>query len=73
MHFHSLDCNLADEKYMLILGKGEAQEEEQDPVLELAVENIALHPNARRQAPVLCITCYMLFYCNSICRLVLYT
>ena len=41
---HSLDCNLADEKYMLIPEQGVAQEEVQEPALEPATKDLPAAP-----------------------------
>jgi hypothetical protein len=37
---HSIDCNLADGEYILILEQGVAQEVVQEPALEPAIEDL---------------------------------
>jgi hypothetical protein len=37
---HSIDCNLADEEYILVLELGVAQEVVQEPALEPAIEDL---------------------------------
>ena len=41
---HSLDCNLADGEYVLILEQGPVQEEDQEQVLEAAIEDLPAAP-----------------------------
>jgi hypothetical protein len=37
---HSIDCNLADEEYILVLEQGVAQEVVEEPALEPAIEDL---------------------------------
>jgi hypothetical protein len=37
---HSVDCNLADGEYILVLEQGVAQEVAQEPALEPAIEDL---------------------------------
>jgi hypothetical protein len=37
---HSLDCNLADGEYVLILEQGAVQEEDQEQASEAAIEDL---------------------------------
>jgi hypothetical protein len=37
---HSIDCNLADGEYILVLEQGVAQEVVQEPALESAIEDL---------------------------------
>jgi hypothetical protein len=41
---HSLDCNLADGEYVLILEQGTEQEEVQEPAPEPAIEELPVAP-----------------------------
>jgi hypothetical protein len=41
---HSIDCNLADEEYVLILEQGVEKEEVQEPTPKLAVEDLPTAP-----------------------------
>jgi hypothetical protein len=41
---HSLDCNLADGEYVLILEQGVDQEEVQEPTPESAIEDLLVAP-----------------------------
>jgi hypothetical protein len=38
MHLHLLDCNLADEEYVLIQEQEAQQEEAREPALKLVIE-----------------------------------
>jgi hypothetical protein len=65
MHFHSLDCNLADEEYMLVQEEEAQQEEAREPTPDPCRWGTFRRTRNWRQAPVLCITViYMLFYCT---------
>jgi hypothetical protein len=55
---------------MLIL-KQRVEQEVQEPAPEPATEDLLVAPALEDKAPILCITCYMLFYCNIVCRIVL--
>ena len=46
---HSLDCNLADGEYVLILEQGSVQEEDQDQASEAAVEDLPAAPAIERK------------------------
>jgi hypothetical protein len=41
---HSLDCNLADGEYVLILEQGPVQEEDQEQASEAAIEDLPAAP-----------------------------
>jgi hypothetical protein len=41
---HSLDCNLADEEYVLIPEQGAVHEEDQEPAPEPAIEDLPTAP-----------------------------
>jgi hypothetical protein len=41
---HSLDCNLADEEYVLIPEQGTVQEEDQEQASEAAIEDLPAAP-----------------------------
>jgi hypothetical protein len=41
---HSLDCNLADREYVLILEQGTVQEEGQEQAPEAAIEDLPVAP-----------------------------
>jgi hypothetical protein len=41
---HSLDCNLADGEYVLIPEQGVVHEEDQEPALEPAIEDLPAAP-----------------------------
>jgi hypothetical protein len=41
---HSLDCNLADEEYVLIPEQGAVHEEDQEPAPEPAIEDLPAAP-----------------------------
>jgi hypothetical protein len=41
---HSLDCNLADGEYVLILEQGTVQEEDQEQAPETAIEDLSAAP-----------------------------
>jgi hypothetical protein len=41
---HSLDCNLADEEYVLIPEQGTVQEEDQEPTPETDTEDLPAAP-----------------------------
>jgi hypothetical protein len=41
---HSLDCNLADGEYVLILEQGSVQEEDQEQASEAAIEDLPSAP-----------------------------
>jgi hypothetical protein len=41
---HSLDCNLADEEYVLIPEQGAIHEEDQEEALETAIEDLPAAP-----------------------------
>jgi hypothetical protein len=41
---HSLDCNLADGEYVLILEQGTVQEEDQEQAPEAAIEDLLAAP-----------------------------
>jgi hypothetical protein len=41
---HSLDCNLADGEYVLILEQGAVHEEDQEQALETAIEDLPAAP-----------------------------
>jgi hypothetical protein len=41
---HSLDCNLADGEYVLILEQGTVQEEDQEQAPETAIEDLPAAP-----------------------------
>jgi hypothetical protein len=60
---HSLDCNLADGEYVLILEQGAVHEEDQEPALEHAIEDLPAAPAIEGKPQFLCITnLYMLLY-----------
>jgi hypothetical protein len=42
---HSLDCNLADGEYVLTPEQGTVQEEDQEPALETATEDLPAAPS----------------------------
>jgi hypothetical protein len=41
---HSLDCNLADGEYVLMLEQGTVQEEDQEQAPEAAIEDLPVAP-----------------------------
>ena len=43
---HSLDCNLADGEYVLIREQGAIHEEDQEPALEPATEDLPAAPTS---------------------------
>ena len=53
---HSLDCNLADEEYVLIPEEGTVQEEDQEPAPETATEDLPVVPAIEGKPRFLCIT-----------------
>jgi hypothetical protein len=72
---HSLDCNLADEEYMLIPEQGAIHEEDQEPAPEPAIEDLS-QPQQLKASPGLMhnqfiYICY--FTTLNVCRLVMCT
>jgi hypothetical protein len=53
---HSLDCNLADGEYVLILEQETVQEEDQEPAPETATEDLPAAPTFEGKPRFLCIT-----------------
>ena len=53
---HSLDCNLADEEYVLILEQGIVQQEDQEQAPEAAIEDLPAAPAIEGKPQFLCIT-----------------
>ena len=41
---HSLDCNLSDREYVLIIEQGAVHEEDQEPAPEPAIEDLPAAP-----------------------------
>jgi hypothetical protein len=73
MHLHSLDCNLADEEYVLIPEQEAQQEEAWDQLPNSPPKNLLPHPHLK-ESPSLCITViYAIFTTLNVCRLVLCT
>jgi hypothetical protein len=56
---HSLDCNLADGEYVLILEQGTIQEEDQEQALEAAIEDLPAAPAIEGKPQFLCITVFI--------------
>jgi hypothetical protein len=60
---HSIDCNLADGKYIIVLEQGIAQEVAQEPAPEPAIED--LPAQLWKASPgFMHNQFYMLFYCT---------
>ena len=53
---HSLDCNLADGEYVLILEQGTVQEEDQEQAPEAAIEDLHAAPAIEGKPRFICIT-----------------
>jgi hypothetical protein len=53
---HSLDCNLADGEYVLILEQGTFQEECQEQAPEAAIEDLPAAPAIEGKPQFICIT-----------------
>jgi hypothetical protein len=56
---HSLDCNLADEEYVLIPEQGTVQEEDQEQAPEAAIEDLPVAPAIEGKPRFLCITVFI--------------
>jgi hypothetical protein len=56
---HSLDCNLADREYVLILEQGTVEEEDQEPAPETATEDLPAALAIEGKARFLCITIFI--------------
>jgi hypothetical protein len=55
---HSLDCNLADGEYVLILEQGTVQEEDQESAPETVTEDLPAAPAFEGKLRFLCITVF---------------
>jgi hypothetical protein len=53
---HSLDCNLADGEYVLILEQGTVQEEDQEQAPEATIEDLPAAPAIEGKPRFICIT-----------------
>ena len=53
---HSLDCNLADGEYVLIIEQGTVQEEDQEQAAEAAIEDLPVAPAIEGKHRFICIT-----------------
>jgi hypothetical protein len=53
---HSLDCNLANEEYVLIPEQGSVQEEDQEQPSEATVEDLPAAPAIEGKPRFICIT-----------------
>jgi hypothetical protein len=56
---HSLDCNLADEEYVLIPEQGTVQEEDQEQAPEATIEDLPAAPAIEGKPRFLCITVFI--------------
>jgi hypothetical protein len=52
---HSLDCNLVDGEYVLILEQGTVQEEDQEQAPEAAIEDLPAAPAIKVKPRFICI------------------
>jgi hypothetical protein len=70
MHLHSLDCNLADEEYVLIQEQEAQQEEAREPAPELVAEEPSTAP-AFEGKPQFMHNHYICYFTTlNVCRLV---
>jgi hypothetical protein len=71
---HSLDCNLADGEYVLILEQGTIQEEDQEQAPEAAIEDLPTAPAIEGKPRFMHNRIYIYYFTTlNVCRLVMCT
>jgi hypothetical protein len=71
---HSLDCNLADGEYVLILEQGTVQEEDKEQAPEAVIEDLPAAPAIEDKPRFIFITVYICYFTTlNVCRFVMCT